>query len=96
MRNSTRAITPLAAVAAGLLTGAVGTVGLDAVYFVKYRRAGGPDGPLAWEFAPVKRWDDAPARGRCSSSRTLLWRSGRSGLPLLLRWARNETVCLRR
>jgi hypothetical protein len=47
MRNSTRPITPLAAVAAGLLAGAVGTIGLDAVHFLKYRRAGGPDGPLA-------------------------------------------------
>jgi hypothetical protein len=64
MRNSTRPITPLAAVAAGLLAGAVGTVGLDGVHFLKYRRRGGPEGPLAWEFAPVKRWDDAPAPGQ--------------------------------
>ena len=27
-------------------------------------RAGGSKGPLAWEFAAVKRWDDAPAPGQ--------------------------------
>ena len=64
MRNATRPMTPLAAVAAGLLAGAVGTIGLDAVHYVKYRRAGGAEGPLAWEFAPVKAWDDAPAPGQ--------------------------------
>jgi hypothetical protein len=40
MHNSTQPMTPLAAVAAGLLAGAVGTVGLDAVHYLKYRRAG--------------------------------------------------------
>jgi hypothetical protein len=64
MHNSTQPMTPLAAVAAGLLAGAVGTVGLDAVHYLKYRRAGGSKGPLAWEFAAVKRWDDAPAPGQ--------------------------------
>ena len=51
MHNPTRPITPLAAVAAGLLAGAVGTVGLDTVHYLKYRRAGGTEGPMAWEFA---------------------------------------------
>ena len=64
MHNSTHPMTPLAAVVAGLLAGAVGTVGLDAVHYLKYRRAGGSEGPLAWEFAAVKRWDDAPAPGQ--------------------------------
>ncbi len=53
-------ITPLAAVAAGLLAGAVGTVSMDAVRYVRYRRSGGKDSPLAWEFAPVDSWDKAP------------------------------------
>ena len=44
-------MTPLAAVVAGLLAGAKGTVCLDAVHYLKYRRAGGTDSPLAWEFA---------------------------------------------
>jgi hypothetical protein len=64
MHNSMRRITPLAAVAAGLLAGAVGTIGLDAVHYLKYRRAGGAKGPLAWEFAPVDTWEKAPAPGQ--------------------------------
>jgi hypothetical protein len=64
MRNSTHPITPLAAVTAGLLAGAVGTIGLDAVHYLKQRLAGSTQGPLAWEFAPVKTWDEAPAPGQ--------------------------------
>jgi hypothetical protein len=57
-------LTPLAAVAAGLLAGAVGTVGLDAVQYLKYRRGGGTKSPLAWEFAPVDSWETAPVPGQ--------------------------------
>jgi hypothetical protein len=52
-------ITPLAAAVAGLLAGAVGTVSMDAVRYARYRRAGGKDSPLAWEFGPVASWDQA-------------------------------------
>jgi hypothetical protein len=64
MRVRNNPLTPLAAVAAGLLAGAVGTVCLDAVHYWKYRRAGGTDSPLAWEFAPVQSWETAPAPGQ--------------------------------
>lgn len=64
MRTGTHCLTPLAAVAGGLLAGAVGTVGLDAVHYVKYRREGGTQSPLAWEFAPVGSWDQAPDPGQ--------------------------------
>ena len=57
-------LTPLAAVAGGLLAGAVGTVCLDAVQYLRYRRAGGEESPLAWEFAPVRTWEQAPAPGQ--------------------------------
>jgi hypothetical protein len=57
-------ITPLAAVAAGLLAGAVGTISMDTVRYLRYRRAGGKDSPLAWEFAPVDSWDKAPDPGQ--------------------------------
>ena len=57
-------MTPLAVVAAGLLAGGVGTVCLDAVHYLKYRRAGGTETPLAWEFAPVESWEAAPAPGQ--------------------------------
>jgi hypothetical protein len=64
MRTRKHPLTPLAAVAAGLLAGAVGTVGLDAVQYLKYRRGGGAESPLAWEFAPVDSWETAPAPGQ--------------------------------
>ena len=64
MRSRRNPLTPLAAVTAGLLAGAVGTVGLDAVHYLKYRRAGGTDSPLAWEFAPVESWEKAPDPGQ--------------------------------
>jgi len=63
MRSSTCPITPLGAVTRGLLAGAVGTVCLDAVQYLKYRRGGGKESPLAWEFAPVDGWEKAPAPG---------------------------------
>jgi hypothetical protein len=57
-------MTPLAAVGAGLLAGAVGTASMDTVRYVRYRRAGGQDSPLAWEFAPVASWAEAPDPGQ--------------------------------
>ena len=54
MRIGKHGLTPLAAVTAGLVAGAVGTVGLDAVHYLKYRRAAGRQSPLGWEFAPVR------------------------------------------
>jgi hypothetical protein len=64
MRTSKRPVTPLAAVAAGFLAGAVGTVCLDAVHYLKYRRGGGQETPLQWEFAPIEGWEKAPAPGQ--------------------------------
>jgi hypothetical protein len=64
MRTGRHYLTPLAAVAGGLLAGAVGTVCLDTVQYLKYRRAGGTESPLAWEFAPVQTWEKAPAPGQ--------------------------------
>ena len=64
MRTGTHCLTPLAAIAGGLLAGAVGTVGLKAVHCATYRRAGGTQSALAWEFAPVDNWDQAPDPGQ--------------------------------
>ena len=64
MRTREHPLTPLAAAAAGLLAGAVGTVCLDAVQYLKYRRTGGTDSPLAWEFAPIDSWETAPDPGQ--------------------------------
>jgi hypothetical protein len=57
-------LTPLAAVAGGILAGAVGTVCMDAVRYVRYRRGGGEATPQEWEFAPVDSWDKAPDPGQ--------------------------------
>ena len=66
MRTREHPLTPLAAAAAGLLAGAVGTVCLDAVQYLKYRRAGGTESPRAWEFAPVDSWETAPVPGQAA------------------------------
>jgi len=64
MRTRKRPMTPLAAVVSGLLAGVAGTVGLDTVRYLEYRRGGGKDSPLAWEFAPVDSWEKAPEPGQ--------------------------------
>jgi hypothetical protein len=64
MNSGKRPLTPLAAVAGGVLAGAAGTVCLDAVNYLKYRRTGGQDRPLTWEFPRVARWDQASDPGQ--------------------------------
>ena len=66
MHTRKHPMTPLAAVAGGLLAGAVGTASMDTVRYLRYRRAGGKDSPLAWEFGLVDSWDKAsdPRAGR--------------------------------
>jgi hypothetical protein len=64
MRTRMHLMTPFAAVAGGLLAGAVGTVCLDTVHYLEYRRTGGDKKPLAWEFAPIENWTAAPDPGQ--------------------------------
>jgi hypothetical protein len=64
MMGGKHGLTPLAAVAGGLLAGVVGTVCLDTVQYLRHRRAGGTESPLAWEFAPVETWEQAPDPGQ--------------------------------
>ncbi|SNY54888.1 hypothetical protein [Paractinoplanes atraurantiacus] len=55
-------MTPLGAVVRGLVAGAVGTLAMDTLWYLRYRRGGGQDGFQTWEFsASVKTWEDAPA-----------------------------------
>ena len=55
-------MTPLGAIARGLLSGVVGTAAMDTALFVRYRRGGGTSSPEEWEFSKVpSSWDDAPA-----------------------------------
>lgn len=64
MRTPKHSMTPLSAIVAGSLAGLVGTVGLDAVHYLKYRREGGGETPFGWEFAPVDSWEKAPDPGQ--------------------------------
>ena len=55
-------MSPLGAVVRGLVAGAVGTAAMDLVWYRRYRRGGGEDGFVAWEFSKgLRSWDDAPA-----------------------------------
>jgi hypothetical protein len=55
-------MTPLGAVVRGLVAGAFGTVAMDALWFVRYKRGGGEGGFGAWEFSSgLCSWDQAPA-----------------------------------
>ncbi len=52
-------------IAFGALAGAIATVAMDLVWYGRYRRGGGEDGPLAWEFAgSVDSFDEASAPGQ--------------------------------
>lgn len=64
MRVRGRHMTPLAAVIGGFLAGAAGTICLDARRYLTYRREGGDESPVAWEFAPIEGWDQAPEPGQ--------------------------------
>src|SRR4051812_30147296 len=55
-------MTPLGAIARGVLAGAVGTAAMDALLFVRYRRGGGQSRFTPWEFSSgLAEWDQAPA-----------------------------------
>lgn len=57
-----RPITPLGALARGLTAAAAGTAAMDALWYWRYRRGGGEDGVLEWEFSSgLDGWDEAPA-----------------------------------
>jgi Protein of unknown function (DUF1440) len=54
--------TPAAAIARGLLAGALGTAAMDALLYERYRREGGESNAGDWEFsAGLTSWDQAPA-----------------------------------
>jgi hypothetical protein len=57
-----RSLTPLGAVARGLVSGTVGTLAMDAFLYARYRREDGKSPFFRWEFsAEVLSWDQAPA-----------------------------------
>ena len=55
---------PITAVLAGLVAGAVGTVAMDTVLYARYRRGGGDQEPLAYEFGGVDSWEKASVPGQ--------------------------------
>lgn len=60
-----RTLTPLGAVLRGALAGAVGTAAMDLVWFARYKRDGGEQGFVAWEFGEgITSWDDVSAPGQ--------------------------------
>jgi len=78
-------VTPLGAVVAGALAGAVGAAAMDAVWYRRYRRGGGTASFSAWEFSEnVEKWDDVSAPGQVGQ-RVL---SGFLGRDLPEQWAR--------
>ena len=61
-RTKARArMTPLGAVARGLIAGTVGTAAMDAYLYARYRRGGGTSRPAEWELSEGLSWEDAPA-----------------------------------
>ncbi len=55
-------MTPLGAVVRGVVAGAVGTFGMDALWFIRYRRGGGEGHFASWELSSgLCTWDQAPA-----------------------------------
>jgi Protein of unknown function (DUF1440) len=55
-------LTPIGAVARGLVAGAIGTAAMDTLLFFRYRQGGGASGAADWEFSKgLSSWDDAPA-----------------------------------
>lgn len=55
-------LTPLGAIGRGFVAGAVGTLAMDLVWFIRYKRDHGKEGFLDWEFSSgLCSWDQAPA-----------------------------------
>lgn len=55
-------VTPLGAVVRGAVAGAAGTLAMDAVLYLRYKRGGGTQPFPEWEFSSgLSDWDGAPA-----------------------------------
>jgi hypothetical protein len=55
-------MTPLGAIARGLVAGTLGTLAMDTLLFARYKRGGGESRFTPWEFSSgLSSWDDAPA-----------------------------------
>jgi uncharacterized membrane protein YagU involved in acid resistance len=81
-------LSPVAAVGGGLLAGVVGTAVMDTVRYARYRRGGGKDSLLTWEFPPVENWEQASDPGQVAK-RVI---EGFTQRPIPDRWARLTTT----
>jgi hypothetical protein len=55
-------VTPLGAIARGVIAGAAGTAAMDALLFACYRKGGGDSSFAPWEFSSgLSDWEQAPA-----------------------------------
>jgi len=55
-------VTPVGAIARGVLAGTVGTAAMDALLFARYRKGGGDNSFAPWEFSSgLSDWEQAPA-----------------------------------
>ena len=80
-----RRLTPLGALGRGVLAGAAGTAAMDLLLYRRYRRDGGAQALLEWEFsAGLEDWDGAAAPGQVG--RRLV--EGLFQIELAPRWAR--------
>jgi hypothetical protein len=62
VQSRSATVTPVGAVARGLVAGAVGTATMDTFLFARYRRSGGDSSAEQWESsAGVTSWEQAPA-----------------------------------
>jgi hypothetical protein len=63
-RSSSQASRRSRTASIGILAGAAGTAAMDTLLYLRYRRSGGTQGPLEWEFsAGVQGWEDVSAPG---------------------------------
>ena len=61
-RSRAAAVTPVGAMARGLVAGAVGTAAMDTLLFARYRLTGGDSNAEEWESsAGLTSWEQAPA-----------------------------------
>lgn len=59
---SDKPISPLGAITRGAIAGAAGTLAMDLLWFWRYRKSGGEDGFLEWEFSTdIESYDEAGA-----------------------------------
>jgi hypothetical protein len=72
----------------GVIAGVVGTAAMDLLWYSRYRRAGGEDSFLRWEFgADVVGWADASAPGQVGQKAACIL----TGRQPPERWARTTT-----